>query len=235
MLPMKAGFASSPASVVAIVNIAPAEKPTMPIRWGSICHSAERFRISANAARASAICGARPAIAFSGSGRGGRAVPENISRMDCSNPAMSAGVWFKRYLRTNAATPFSASARATFQPSFSMDKVRKPPPGATTTAAPLALTGSGRKGVNVAIVTLRANRLPYWVCQDSGFFAPGNGPVPISIALGCEGVAMGVILSFWAWARTLITTMNASAATIKLEVDDFANDRFVLRFDTCLK
>jgi hypothetical protein len=46
---------------------------------------------------------------------------------------------------------------------------------------------------------------------------------------------MGVILSFWAWARTPITTMNASAATIKLEVDDFANDRFVLRFDTCLK
>ena len=55
MLPMKAGFASSPARVVAIVSIAPAEKPTMPIRWGSTRHSAERFRISANAARASAI------------------------------------------------------------------------------------------------------------------------------------------------------------------------------------
>src|SRR6185369_8616355 len=151
-----------------------------------------------------------------------------------SNSAMSAGVWFKRYLRTNAATPFSASARATFQPSFSMDKVRKPPPGATMTAAPLALAGSGRKGVNVAIVTLRANRLPYWVCHDSWFFAPGSGPFPISIALGCAGVAMGVILSFCARAGVTITEMNASAATIKLAVDNCANDSFVQRFDTCL-
>src|SRR4029434_1649763 len=132
------------------------------------------------------------------------------------------GVWFKRYLRTNAATPLSANARATFQPALASDKVRHPPPSATTTAAPLALAGSGRKGVNVAIVTLRANRLPYWVCQDSGFFAPGSGPVPISIALGCEGVAMGVILSFCAWAGAPMTAMNASAATIKLEVDNFA-------------
>jgi hypothetical protein len=46
---------------------------------------------------------------------------------------------------------------------------------------------------------------------------------------------MGVILSFCAWAVVTITEMNASAATIKLNVDDFANDRFVLRFDTCLK
>src|SRR6185369_6962604 len=159
---------------------------------------------------------------------------ENISRMDCSNPAMSAGVWFKRYLRTNAATPFSASARATFQPSFSIDKVRKPPPGATTTAAPLALAGSGRKGVNVAIVTLRANRLPYCICQDSGFFASGSGPVPISIALGCEGVAMGVILSFCAWAGATITAINASAANIKLEVDNCGNDCLVQRLDTRL-
>src|SRR4029079_17919251 len=162
----------------------------------------------------------------------GRAIPENISRMDCSNSAMSAGVWFKRYLRTNAATHFFASARATLQPSFSMDKVRKPPPGATMTAAPLAFAGSGRKGVNVAIVTLRANRLPYWVCQASGFFAPGSGPVPMSIALGCEGVAMGIILSFCARAGMAIPQMNASAATIKLEVDNCTHDSFVQRFDT---
>jgi hypothetical protein len=115
-----------------------------------------------------------------------------------------------------------------------MDKVRKPPPGATTTAAPLAFVGSGRKGVNVAIVTLRANRLPYWVCQDSGFFAPGSGPVPISIALGCEGVAMGVILSFCAWAGVTIREMNTNAATIKLKVGNCAHDSFVQRFDTCL-
>ena len=97
---------------------------------------------------------------------------------------MSAGVWFSRYLSTNAATPRSASARATFQPSFSIDSVRKPPPGATTTAAPLALAGSGRNGVSVATVTLRANWLPYWECHDSGAVASGSGPVPISIAFG---------------------------------------------------
>ena len=154
--------------------------------------------------------------------------------MDCSNAGMSAGVWFKRYLRTNAATPFSASARATFQPSFSMDKVRKPPPGATTTAAPLALAGSGRKGVNVATVTLRANRLPYWLCQDSGFLASGRGPVPISIAVGCEGVGMGVILLSCAWAGAASTATNASEATTKREVNTPANDGFVQRLDNCL-
>src|ERR1051326_7836175 len=142
MMPMKAGFASPPASVVAIVSIAPAEKPTMPIRLGSTCHSAERFRISANAARASAICGARLAIALPGSGRGGCAAAENISRMERSNPGRSAGVWIRRYLRTKAATPFCASARATSQPSFSIDRVRKPPPGATTTALELIHTYS---------------------------------------------------------------------------------------------
>src|SRR4030095_12233557 len=154
--------------------------------------------------------------------------------MDCSNPGMSAGVWFKRYLRTNAATPLSASARATFQPSFSMDKGRKPPPGATTTAAPLALAGSGKNGVNVATVTLRANWLPYCLCHDSGFVAPGSGPVPISIAFGCDGVAMGVILSFCAWTVAPIAALNASVATNKLKVDKFANNRFVQRLDICL-
>ena len=52
------------------------------------------------------------------------------------------------------------------------------------TAAPLALAGSGRNGVIVATVTLRANLLPYWKCQDSGAFASGSGAVPISIAFG---------------------------------------------------
>ncbi len=78
----------------------------------------------------------------------------------------SAGVWLGRYLSTNAATPLSVSARATFQPSFSIDSVRKPPPGATITAAPVAFDGSGRNGRRVATVTFRANRLPYWLCHD---------------------------------------------------------------------
>src|SRR4030095_15164708 len=115
-----------------------------------------------------------------------------------------------------------------------MDHVRKPPPGATMTAAPLALAASGKKGVSVAIITLRANLLPYWLCQDSGFFAPGSGPVPTSIALGCAGVAMGVIRSFCAWADAASETTNASAANTKREVVDRAKARFVQRFDICL-
>src|SRR6185295_2838259 len=161
MLPMNAGLASSPTSAVAMVSMAPAENPTMPMRSGSIFHSAARRRMRANVARESAICGASRAIISCGSGRGGRAaVPENISAIERSKPAMSAGVWFSRYLRTNAATPRSASARATFQPSFSIDSVRKPPPGATTTAAPLAFAGSGRNGVIVATVTLPVRTWP---------------------------------------------------------------------------
>src|SRR5215212_8332988 len=115
--------------------------------------------------------------------------------MDFSNPGMSGGVCTSRYFSTNAATPLAASALATFDPSFSMERVRNPPPGATTTAAPDALDGSGRYGVSVATVTLRAKRLPYWLCQDSFAVAPGSGPVPSSIAFGGAGVGTGVILS----------------------------------------
>jgi hypothetical protein len=102
-------------------------------------------------------------------------------------------------LSTKAATPRSASARATFQPSFSIDRVRKPPPGATITAAPLAFDGSGRKGRRVATVTFRANLLPYWECHDSEAVAPGNGPVPSSTASGCAGISIAEILSLGAF------------------------------------
>ncbi len=59
------------------------------------------------------------------------------------------------------------------------------------TAAPLALLASGKKGVSVATVTLRANLLPYCECQDSCALACGSGPVPSSMALlligRCDG------------------------------------------------
>ena len=99
MFPMNAGLASLPESVVAIVSIAPAEKPTMPMRSGSTRHCAARARMSAKAARASASCGARFAIACAGSGGAGRAAPENISRIARSKPGMSAGVWIESVLQ----------------------------------------------------------------------------------------------------------------------------------------
>ena len=160
-----------------MVSIAPAEKPIMPMRSGSTCHSAARSRTRAKAALASAICGAKlgsHVLGASSDGLGERR-PRTSRRIERSNADMSCGVWLRRYLSTNAATPFAASARATSQPSFSIDSVRKPPPGATITAAPVAFAGSGRKGVSVATVTLRANVLPYWLCHDSGAVAPGSG------------------------------------------------------------
>jgi hypothetical protein len=48
----------------------------------------------------------------------------------------------------------------------------------------------------VATVTLRAKRLPYWLCQASGAVAPGKAPVPSTIAFGCAGMDVAVILSF---------------------------------------
>src|SRR5580704_8397093 len=120
--------------------------------------------------------------------------------MEASNPAMSGGVGLRRYFKTNAATPFFASAFATFHPSFSIERVRKPPPGATMTAAPVAVDLDGRNGVSVAMLTFRANILPYWECHASSAVASGSLPVLSTIAFGCLGVAIGVILSFCAVA-----------------------------------
>jgi len=103
---------------------------------------------------------------------------------------------------------------ATSQPSFSIDRVTKPPPGATITAAPVALAGSGRNGVSVASVTLRTNELPYCLCQLSVSFAPGSGPVSSLIAFGWAGVAIGVMASFCADAGSASTASASGATTI---------------------
>lgn len=86
----------------------------------------------------------------------------------------------------------------------------------------------------MATVTLRANLLPYWLCQDSGLVPPGSGPVPISIALGCEGVAMGVIRLSCAWTDVASAVTNASPATTKRDFVDPEKAHFVQRFDICL-
>ncbi|EWS82453.1 hypothetical protein BF93_11035 [Brachybacterium phenoliresistens] len=178
---------------MATVSMAPAENPTMPTRSGSTAHSDARRRTRANAARASATCRSRAPSAASGSCRCEGMGPASISRIAAAKPSRSSGVGRRRYFSTKAATPRSASARATFQPSFSMDRDRNPPPGATITAVPVAATGSGRKGVSVAVLTLRANTLPYSRCQASGAETSGGSPVPSSIASGWAGVSIGVI------------------------------------------
>jgi hypothetical protein len=77
-----------------------------------------------------------------------------------------------------------------------------------------SMAGSGRNGVSVATVTLRAKTLPYWLCQDSGTVALGSGPVPSSMAFGCAGIAIGVILSFSASAGAARAQASATTTAI---------------------
>src|SRR6266496_5279919 len=66
-----------------------------------------------------------------------------------------ASVCKSRYLSTNASTPRVLSQHATSVPSVSMLRNRKPPPGQTITAVPLATDGSGRYAVKVGCTILR--------------------------------------------------------------------------------
>src|SRR5690625_5434205 len=79
-----------------------------------------------------------------------------------------SAVGLSRYLSTKAAIPCSASASATCQPSLSIDNHMKPQPGATITAARFALSGSGRKGVSVAVEIFRDIGSPNCRDQVSG-------------------------------------------------------------------
>src|SRR6185312_7899360 len=99
------------------------------------------------------------------------------------------------------------------EPSFSMERERKPPPGATITAVPVDCAGSGRYGVSVAMVTLRAKFRSYWRYQPSDPVAPGRGPVPSTIPSCWAGVGIGVILSFCACAGVAMAQAKANAIT----------------------
>src|SRR5690606_10985147 len=97
----------------------------------------------------------------------------------------------RRYLSTKAATPRSDRAWATSQPSLPIDSHLKPPPGATITAAPVATSGFGRKGVRVALEMFRAIGSPHWRNQVSGAGCPSTPPVFKGIALGSGGASRG--------------------------------------------
>jgi hypothetical protein len=61
-----------------------------------------------------------------------------LSSWDRQQSLPRRGVGTDRYFTTNAATPLSASQRATGIPSLRSDTKYLPPPGTMTTAAPLA-------------------------------------------------------------------------------------------------
>src|SRR5205809_4601556 len=105
MLPMNAGLAPplELLRVVAMVSIAPAENPIMPMRSGSTCHFAALVRTRAKAALASAIWGAIRAAMSRGEGRvagGAPAVPGGRGGDAPAKASRSAGVWLRRYLST---------------------------------------------------------------------------------------------------------------------------------------
>ena len=162
----------------------------MPIRLGSIFHSLARARTSLNAAVASSSGRA------TGEGAGAAAPAEPgagaVSGLALSNSAQSGAVGRSRYFNTKAATPLSLSARATSHPSLPMDRIRKPPPGATITAAPFALPGSGRNGVSVACETLRTKGSPHCLYQVSFAVCPSTPPVLRGMAFGSAGASICV-------------------------------------------
>ncbi|GGX88279.1 hypothetical protein GCM10007386_18970 [Pseudoduganella dura] len=65
---------------------------------------------------------------------------------------------------------------------------------------------------------MRANTLPYWLCQLSGAAPPGSGPVPRVIAAAWCGVAIGTILSLCAIAGEAIAHASAMAPATDLAI-----------------
>ena len=109
---------------------------------------------------------------------------------------MSAGVWFSRYLSTNAATPLLGQ-RARDIPALVLHRQR-----AEAAAGRDDHRGAARLG---RVRQERRERRDRDVARELaavlavprfGRVAPGSGPVPSSIASGCGGISMAIILSF---------------------------------------
>ena len=76
-----------------------------------------------------------------------------VMGLGAAGSASVAPVSTSRYLSTNAATPRSWSHFATSVPSLCQERKRKPPPGQTMTAVPVARERFGRNEVSSAAVS----------------------------------------------------------------------------------
>ena len=94
-------------------------------------------------------------------------------------------------LASGAFTVSELQAEATSQPSLPIDSHRNPPPGATITAAPLAVPFSGKKGVSVALEMFLAIGSPHCLNQLSGAGWFSTLPVFRGIELGSSGASKG--------------------------------------------
>ena len=136
-------------------------------------------------------------------------------------PGDCAGdVWSVRYFSTNAATPLAFSHSAARTPSLSQPRIRSAPPGATTTAAPVAAAASGRKTVRVGSLTLAMIRSPAGdrvvVSAIVQFSEPGARPGQRRIssrvcAAACMAIASRPVTSAMQRGRTMATSCLSSA------------------------
>src|ERR1700690_700239 len=114
----------------------PAEKPSTPTLCGSICHS-----FACRRTRPTARCASSSAAGIFG-------VTWQSQLFSQCGPLSGT-----RYLSTTQVTPFDVSQSQTSVPSRSMARILYPPPGNTTTAAPVLLS-FGAKIVMVGRDTL---------------------------------------------------------------------------------
>src|SRR4029079_334225 len=175
--------------------------PMMPTRAGSIRQASAFRRAKRSACCASAIpmCSTSRSAGSSGSGL---AFPLRISSSfrgpalatatppggGAPRPRPLAGIICSvRYFSSNAAMPLLFNHCATLPPSLSQPRSRSAPPGATTTAAPVALAAAGRKMVTVGSLTFVIVRSPVGeVVVASGMVQPSEpGALPGHRRISC--------------------------------------------------
>src|SRR5688572_5259574 len=219
----------------------PAENPMMPTRAASMRQAAAfgRARRSACCASAMPICNTSRSAGSSGSGL---ALPLRISSSfrgaapaaarpggGAPRPRPLAGIVCSvRYLSTSAATPLLFNHCATMPPTLSQPSSRSAPPGATTTAFPVAFPASGRNTVTVGSLTLVIVRSPVGeVVVTSGMAQasePGALPGHSRISCGACATALLAIAS----SPILITARIKSIDTVALPpltVEELENPR----------
>ena len=181
-------------------------------------HHADALRVHAplgracGSARGCAIgdCGARLARNCAGSGRGGGVAPRNVRAW----PSLvffqvRQRPRFQAVLGTEERPPLVWGARDV--PALVVHRQTHGRRQADDPAAPVP-AGEGREGVTSPPSRCARSGCRTHVCQTSGVLAPGSGPVPSSMALGCAGMAIGAALSSAAWASEANTAAKARPA-----------------------
>src|SRR5688572_7136908 len=219
----------------------PAENPMMPTRAASMRQAAAfgRARRSACCASAMPICNTSRSAGSSGSGL---ALPLRISSSFRGPPSATATpvggaprprplagiVCSVRYFSTSAAMPLLFNHWATLTPSLSQPRSRSAPPGATTTAVPVAFPAAGRNTVTVGSLTLVIVRSPVGeVVVTSGTVqASEPGALPGHSRISCGACATAsVAIARSALGMTARIESIDTVALPPLTVEELENPR----------